>query len=134
MPPTPQPLEPLLVAVSDRAGGTLGAPLRLAASRCDRCSRTTFPALTSCPVCGGDVDEVELPSEGRIRGFTSVLAPPPDSLIAPPYHVGLVSFDDAGVTVMGLLTDLPPDVGGPVETVWFQVGEHLTYAFRPIKA
>lgn len=129
---TPALVEPRLVAGLDADGeqGHAGDRIRLAASSCGACGRTVFPAHDRCPGCGAEATSIALGCEGRIRGFTSVLAPPPDALIDPPYHVGLVDFD-GGVTIMGLLVS-ETAVGAVVETVTFEVGDRLTYAFRAV--
>ena len=109
-----------------------GAVVELQASRCGACGRTEFPARTSCPACGAPAARTALGTRGRLCGFTSVLHPPPGSLVEVPYHVGVVELDGA-VRVMGLV-DGPADalaVGLPVDTVARTAAQDLvTYGFR----
>jgi uncharacterized OB-fold protein len=44
---------------------------QLAATRCDRCERATFPPRARCPTCGEPQGWVELPRSGRLHAFTS---------------------------------------------------------------
>jgi uncharacterized OB-fold protein len=44
---------------------------RLTTTRCGRCGRVDWPPRAFCPACTADAFEwTELPSEGRIHGFT----------------------------------------------------------------
>jgi len=43
----------------------------LATTRCEPCSRTSFPPRARCPTCGGSQTWVELPLTGRLHAFTT---------------------------------------------------------------
>lgn len=49
----------------------LGEEGVLATTRCERCSRTSFPPRERCPRCGGHQDWLVLPSSGRLHAFTT---------------------------------------------------------------
>jgi uncharacterized OB-fold protein len=129
-------LEPALVVGGNDEHGRPhpGQPIQLAASHCASCRRTAFPALATCPECGAPSTSIGLPTEGRVHAHTSVLAPPPDAEIEPPYHIGLVTFEDQHITVMGLLTSEPAGPGAKTTTVAHPVGGGFTFAFQPVEA
>jgi uncharacterized OB-fold protein len=116
----------------DDRTAVVGNPVRLRASACTDCDQVVFPAMPTCPSCGRYATTLPLASRATLRGFTSVLHPPPGAEIATPYHVGVAEFAE-GVAIMGIL-DIPdghtPRRGDPIATVSFAVGEALTYAFR----
>lgn len=128
---TPTLLAPELVAEPSTREVRPGEPVRLAAGRCDACGRHVFPALERCPVDGSVMATVALGTTARLRGHTSVLAPPPDVQLPVPYHVGTVEFAE-GLVVLGLLLSEPGEVaiGDEVSVVAHRVGEHVTFAFR----
>jgi uncharacterized OB-fold protein len=72
-----------------------------------------------------------LSSRGTVGGFTTISAKPPGGLIEPPYTV-VVAELEGGISVLGPLTDLDtePTIGMAVESIGFQLGDRLGYAFR----
>ena len=44
---------------------------RLATTRCEPCTRTSFPPRARCPACGASQTWVELPRHGRLYAFTT---------------------------------------------------------------
>lgn len=121
-------LEPALIAGANDAEP--GATVRLAVADCPACGRLTFPAQLRCPSCGEVAQPLELPPDGRLRGFTSVLHAPPGAEVEVPYHVGVAEF--AGrIAILGLLDDIEgAELGDVVETVAVAVGDTVTYGFR----
>jgi uncharacterized OB-fold protein len=43
----------------------------LATTRCEACAKTSFPARSRCPACGGEQTWVDLPRTGRLHAFTT---------------------------------------------------------------
>lgn len=127
-------LAPELVAESSGGPAVAGEPLQLAAGRCDDCGRHVFPAMERCPIDGAPMATAALSRTARLRGHTSVLAPPPEVELPVPYHVGTAEFPE-GLVVLGLLLADPEHVaiGDELEVVAHPVGEQLTFAFRPTR-
>lgn len=102
--------------------------------------RTHFPRLAACPYTGADdVEEVELPTDGTLWGWTAVTARPPGYEGAMPFGFGVVELSD-GLRVITLLTVADPDAltfGQPMHLVadTLQTDEDgtavITYAFAP---
>lgn len=125
-------LEARLIADSG-AGADPGSALRLAASRCTACARVDFPRRTDCPACAATVDGIALGDGAVLAGSTSVLHPPPGSMVETPYHIGVAAFPE-GISILGqLLVDALDEVqlGDPVDVVATEVDGTVTYAFRP---
>lgn len=72
--PPPSPTKHLLREMDDTGREfyrRLTEEGQLATTRCERCARTSFPPLARCPTCGGTLEWVELPREGRMYAFTT---------------------------------------------------------------
>jgi uncharacterized OB-fold protein len=83
-------------------------PPALLGTRCDSCSRHTFPRASTCPYCGSEsVRDVTLSSEGALWGWTTVTAPPPGYRGEVPFGFGIVELPE-GVRVVTRLA-LPDD-------------------------
>jgi len=107
----------------------VGERTALSASSCPTCSRVSFPRRTSCPACGAPSTPLDLRGPARLRVLTAVLAPPPGSLVAAPYDVGVAEFSE-GICVIGLV-DGPSEVGDPVVPVVHEPYEGgRIFAFR----
>ncbi len=105
--------------------------------------RTHFPRLAACPYTGADdVEEVELPADGTLWGWTAVTARPPGYDGALPFGFGVVELSD-GLRVITRLTVADPEAltfGQPMRLVTdaLQTDEDgttvITYAFAPTEA
>jgi uncharacterized protein len=70
--------------------------------------RTHFPRLPACPYTGADdVEDVELPTNGTLWGWTSVTARPPGYDGEMPFGFGIVELTD-GLRVITRLTEPDP--------------------------
>ena len=70
--------------------------------------RSHFPRLPACPYSGADdVEEVELPTEGTLWGWTGVTARPPGYDGEIPFGFGIVELTD-GLRVITRLTEPDP--------------------------
>jgi uncharacterized OB-fold protein len=102
--------------------------------------RTHFPRLAACPYTGADdVEEVELPTDGTLWGWTVVTARPPGYDGALPFGFGVVELSD-GLRVITRLTETDPHAlafGQPMHLVSdpLQTDDDgttvVTYAFAP---
>lgn len=102
--------------------------------------RSHFPRLAACPYTGADdVEEVELPTDGTLWGWTAVTARPPGYDGALPFGFGVVELSD-GLRVITRLTVAEPDAltfGQPMHLVadTLQTDDDgtavITYAFAP---
>jgi uncharacterized OB-fold protein len=102
--------------------------------------RTHFPRLPACPYTGAeDVEEVELPQQGTLWGWTAVTARPPGYDGEVPFGFGIVELSD-GLRVITRLTEPDPatlEQGQPMHLVpdVLQTDddgtEVVTYAFAP---
>jgi len=71
--------------------------------------RTHFPRLAACPYTGADdVEEVELPTDGTLWGWTAVTARPPGYDGDLPFGFGVVELSDR-LRVITRLTVADPD-------------------------
>lgn len=104
--------------------------------------RTHFPRLAACPFTGADdVEEVELPTEGRLWGWTAITSRPPGYDGPVPFGFGIVELTD-GLRVVTRLTVADPHAlqfGQPmhlVPDVLTTDGDDtvVTYAFAPAPA
>jgi len=102
--------------------------------------RTHFPRLAACPYTGADdVEEVELPTDGTLWGWTAVTARPPGYDGELPFGFGVVELSD-GLRVITRLTVADPhalEFGQPMHLVadTLQTDEDgtavIAYAFAP---
>jgi uncharacterized OB-fold protein len=70
---------------------------------------THFPRLPACPYTGADdVEDVELPSDGTLWGWTAVTARPPGYDGDVPFGFGIVELTD-GLRIVTRLTVSDPD-------------------------
>jgi uncharacterized OB-fold protein len=102
--------------------------------------RTHFPRMAACPYTGADdVEEVELPTQGSLWGWTAVTARPPGYNGKVPFGFGIIELTD-GLRVITRLTVADPDAlvfGQPMRLVAdvLQTDDDgtvvLTYAFAP---
>lgn len=102
--------------------------------------RSHFPRLAACPYTGADdVEEVELPTDGTLWGWTAVTARPPGYDGELPFGFGVVELSD-GLRVITRLTVAEPGAltfGQPMHLVadTLQTDDDgtavITYAFAP---
>lgn len=103
--------------------------------------RTHFPRVAACPYTGADdVEEVELPTEGTLWGWTAVTAAPPGYAGVVPFGFGIVELTN-GLRVITRLTVAEPDAltfGQPMRLVADPLHTEedgttvITYAFAPL--
>lgn len=118
-----------------------GRPVLLG-GRCPGCDHHFFPRRAICPGCSrGELEDVDLSSEGKIWTFTIAHQVPPGAVVDAPYVLGRVELPE-GVLVGALITDCPPaeaHVGLEVTIVPVKVREDdegrdvLAFAFRPVE-
>lgn len=71
--------------------------------------RHHFPLASRCPYSGAaDVEEVELPTTGRLLLWTAVESAPPGYHGPVPYGFGVVALDDIDLQVVTRLTEADP--------------------------
>ena len=77
-------------------GGLFAAdPPTLLGTRCDDCTRHTFPRASTCPYCGSEaVRDVALSRTGVLWGWTTVTAPPPGYRGEVPFGFGVVELPE----------------------------------------
>lgn len=74
--------------------------------KCDECSTPAFPYQPYCLNCGSDqMKEVEVSKGGKLRNFTSVLHPSPESKMTPPYGMAIVEFPEEQIRIAGVTTE-----------------------------
>lgn len=116
---------------------------RLVGTSCASCRRRSFPAVDTCPWCGGtEVAAADLATTGTLWAWTAVTAAPPGYSGAIPFGFGVVQLDD-GVRVITRLTQADPDAltfGQPMRLV-LDVVDHdeegrnvVTWAFQEAPA
>jgi uncharacterized OB-fold protein len=93
-----------------------GSRTVLFASRCPQCARTAFPRAAQCLACGAVTDAIELGGPARLDVRTAVLSQPPGALVNAPYEVGVATFAEAGISVIGLLAE-PVETGASIDVV-----------------
>jgi uncharacterized OB-fold protein len=96
--------------------------------------RHHFPPAELCPYSGADdVEVVPLPRRGTLWAWTAVTAPPPGYEGPVPYGFGVVELPDAGLRVVGRLTEPDPSTlrfGQPMEVVPDRLpGGRVVWAF-----
>lgn len=83
------------------------ARYKLIASKCKSCERAHYPPVRVCPSCGGDVERVELPREGRLISYSVVYAASKGARDKSPVVLGLI---DLGVAkILAEITDASPE-------------------------
>jgi uncharacterized protein len=98
--------------------------------------RHHFPPAELCPYSGADdVEVVALPRRGTLWAWTAVTAAPPGYEGPVPYGFGVVELADAGLRVVGRLTEPDPAAlrfGEPMELVADELpGGRVVWAFAP---
>jgi uncharacterized OB-fold protein len=109
-----------------------GAPVELAASYCEQCTRWEFPTRRYCPTCDADPVERPLSGEAVVEFVTAVLHQPPGALIEAPYAVVLARFAE-GVSIMGVISDAAYEVIAPgdrVVPIAVQTGTAIGFQFK----
>jgi uncharacterized OB-fold protein len=102
---------------------------KILGTRCPQCRRVLVPARLFCPRCFVDTTEwVDLPDSGRLRTYTIVNFRYAGQPKEPPYVVGIIDLEGAGVGLLhwvgGVdLSDLEAAgrrlrTGLPVKAVW----------------
>ncbi|MDT7874169.1 MAG: Zn-ribbon domain-containing OB-fold protein [Pyrobaculum sp.] len=114
---------------------------RLVARRCKKCGAVYFPPVVKCRCGSTELENVELPREGRLVEYTVLHQVGTDFLKQKPLILGLVELSN-GVRVAGQIVDAQPDKlapGAKMEVVFRRViadGKHglvmYGYKFRPV--
>ena len=94
------------------------------------------PPAPLCPYTGADdVEVVPLPRRGTLWAWTAVTSAPPGYEGPVPYGFGIVELEDAGLRVVGRLTESDPAAlrfGQPMEVVPDDLpGRLAVWAFAP---
>lgn len=112
--------------------------VRLVGNSCNDCGRMHFPRHAWCArCCSGNLADVELPAQGRIRAFSWIDRQPADAFIRAPYMQAEVEFP-AGVSAFSIIEALPGELtaGMAAETLLriydTPEGKRRTFAFRPV--
>ncbi|MEM1597737.1 MAG: Zn-ribbon domain-containing OB-fold protein [Pyrobaculum sp.] len=115
---------------------------RLVGKRCKKCGAVYFPPVVKCRCGSGELEDVELPKEGRLVDYTVLYQVGTEFLKQKPLIIGLVELD-GGVRVTGQIVDAQPGKirpGVKVEAVFRRVavdGRHglvmYGYKFRPVE-
>ncbi|AET31875.1 Zn-ribbon domain-containing OB-fold protein [Pyrobaculum ferrireducens] len=114
---------------------------RLVAKRCRKCGSIHYPPVARCGCGSKDLEDVELPREGKLLEFTVLHQVGTDFLKQKPLILGLVELTN-GVKIVAQIVDAQPEKLAPgvkVEAVFRRVvvdGKHglvmYGYKFRPV--
>lgn len=114
---------------------------RLVAKRCKKCGTVYYPPVVKCKCGSRELEDIELPKEGRLLEYTVLHQVGTDFLKQKPLIVGLVELTN-GIRVTGQIVDVKLDKLAPgvkVEAVFRRVvvdGKHglvmYGYKFRPV--
>jgi uncharacterized OB-fold protein len=113
-----------LVPVEDRDAAP-GAPIRLAASGCTACGRSSFPATGACTWCGAPGSDPVPLSRGTAVAATAVLHRTPGAIVRVPFVVALARFGRAGLDVLGRVPGRTDPAAVPPGTPLRVVAESL---------
>ncbi len=80
----------------------VGPPSRLNGAICPECNKKFFPKPMVCPHCLGEVQNIELSTEGKIYTYSILRTKPPYGL-PQPYAVGWVDLEADGLRIFSLL-------------------------------
>jgi uncharacterized OB-fold protein len=110
--------------------------VRLHATHCLSCGRSSFPDVGSCSWCGAFELEPRPLAAAIAVAATAVLHPTPGAVVETPYVVILARFDDAGLDVLGRVRIAADQTAVPPGTPMRVVSEALPdgrrhYAFAP---
>jgi uncharacterized OB-fold protein len=117
-----------------------GPDPHLIGGACPSCARIHFPKAGTCPYCGAaGIDEVALPTTGRLWAWTTVTAAPPGYAGPVPYGFGVVEIAGADLRVVTRITEPDPaalSAGQEMHLVLDEIGERdgdavVTWAFAP---
>jgi hypothetical protein len=103
-------------------------------TRCNACSKMTFPPKTFCPHCWSkDVSWVDLPTKGKIYSETRVHAAPGAFAREAPYHVCIMDLD-VGIRIATRLIDRPEGMklGDEADLVVLMYEDGPMFAARPV--
>ena len=112
----------------------------LIVSKCLTCGEMVFPKQDFCPECCTEtMEESKLSTNGTLKCFTGINAPPPGFKGNVPYTVGIVEFPE-GIRILGITTEKTIDTlraGMEVEVIVDTVfaedeKEYVTYKFKPV--
>lgn len=115
---------------------------RLVAKRCKKCGSTYYPPVAKCKCGSLDLEDIELPREGKLVEYTVLYQVGTDFLKQKPLIIGLVEVSN-GIKIPAQIVDIQPDrltAGMKVEAVFRRVvtdGRHglvmYGYKFRPVE-
>ncbi len=128
-------LKPMLDGIFE-----VGPPPRLLGAHCPVCDQKFFPKPVVCPHCLGEVQGIDLSSEGTVYSYSILRIPNMMYKFPQPYASGYVDLDGDNIRVYGLFD---PEKVSEIEIgkrVTLQVGqigigldgkECLRYYFTP---
>lgn len=79
----------------------VGPPPALIGALCPKCNQKYFPSPMVCPQCKGELQEVELSTEGTVYTFATLMVKPMWDLPSP-YAVGMVDLEADDLRVFAL--------------------------------
>jgi uncharacterized OB-fold protein len=111
---------------------------RLVIQRCDRCDRSQYPAVESCPACGASLKWVDARGTGVLHTYTVFhQVYHPAFADAVPYNVSIVELPEGPLILTNVVECENADlrIGMPLEVVFDDVGEGVTLPkFRPVSS
>jgi uncharacterized OB-fold protein len=118
----------------------LGASPQIIVSQCSACGEKVFPKQAFCPECCTEtMIEVTIESNGILKCFTEITAPPPGYKGTVPYTVGIVEFPE-GIRILGVTTEKTIDTltAGMemeviIDTAFVEADkEYVTFKYKPV--
>ena len=102
-------------------------------TRCEDCSRLTFPPKPFCPHCWSKrIAWVPLSGRGKLYAQTVVHAAPLVFQGEVPYRVGVVDLDEGLRIATRVLADVEPKLDTAVEIVVLNYRDGPLFAARPL--
>jgi len=130
-----------ILILKDNLFTTEGGKAGLLISTCKDCNASVFPPKPFCCVCGGEnVEDATIYGMGKLRAFTNVYHPSPESRMPVPYGMAVVEFPEHYIRITGLCTEhdvsklsVGMDCKIVVEKVYEEDGKDvLMYKFQPV--
>ena len=100
----------------------VGPPPTLRGAVCPKCNEKFFPVSMICPKCMGELQEIDLSTEGKVYTYAILRVKPPWGLPSP-YAVGWVDLEADGIKVFSLFDPSNLKNLGIGKRVTLRVGE-----------
>lgn len=106
---------------------------QLTTTRCEACTKLTFPPKPFCPHCWSkSVVWTALSGKGSLYSQTVIHAAPRVFMQEIPYRVGIVDLDEKLRIATRIIADAEPRLGAPVEIVTLNYQDGPLFAARPL--